>query len=159
MLHDALLGTTAGAIGTVTLNITTYADMAIRGRASSSVPAKLAGALASKVGLDLSAQGAGSGDDTAQHRRTGFGALMGYVTGLSVGTIYGLVRPQLRHVPLSVAGVGVAVTAMATSDIPATVLGVTDPSTWSATDWALDFGFHLAYGLATVIAYDALTDR
>jgi hypothetical protein len=82
---------------------------------------------------------------------------MGYVTGLGVGAVYGLVRPYMRDVPPAMAGIGVAVAAMAASDIPAAAFGVTDPATWSPTDWGMDFGFHLAYGLATVIAYDAFT--
>ncbi len=158
MLRQALIGATAGALGTVALNVTTYADMAIRGRSASSVPADLAGTLAEKAGIDLSAEGEGPDGETAQNRRTGLGALMGYVTGLGVGTAYGLMRPYLGDVPTPVAGVGVGIAAMAASDVPATAFGVTDPTSWSRSSWALDFGFHLAYGLTTVIAYDALTD-
>ncbi len=36
MLREALTGMAAGAVGTVALNATTYADMALRGRAASS---------------------------------------------------------------------------------------------------------------------------
>jgi hypothetical protein len=57
MLCHALLGAAAGAVGAAALNIATYADMAIRGRAPSSLPADLAGALADKLGVDLSAPG------------------------------------------------------------------------------------------------------
>ena len=38
MLRGALFGVVAGAMGTVALNIATYADMAIRGRPPSSAP-------------------------------------------------------------------------------------------------------------------------
>lgn len=158
MLRQALLGAAAGAIGTAALNIATYADMAIRGRPASSVPSDLAGKMTDQVGIDLSAEDEHADDETAQNRREGIGALMGYVTGLGVGTLYGLIRPQLPNVPLPILGVGVAASAMAASDVPATAFGVTDPTSWSATDWALDFAFHLAYGLMTVIAFDALVD-
>lgn len=159
MLRQALLGAAAGAVGTVALNVATYADMVIRGRAASSVPAELAGTLADKVGIDLSADGDGTADETAEHRRTGLGALMGYVIGLGTGTAYGMLRPHMQDVPLPASGLGLAIIAMVASDVPATVLGVTDPTTWSRTSWALDFGFHLAYGLTTVIAYDAFQWR
>ncbi len=159
MLHQALMGAAAGAVGTVALNVTTYADMALRGRAASSLPAKVAGAVTDKLGIDLSPEQEGSDDETAQNRRSGLGALMGYVTGLGVGTIYGLVRPQLRDVPLPIMGAAAGIAAMAGSNIPATVLGVTDPTSWSPSDWALDVGFHLAYGMAAALAFDAFADR
>jgi hypothetical protein len=158
MLRQALIGATAGALGTVALNVATYTDMAIRGRSASKVPDQLAGALSDKVGIDLSAEDEGSDGNTAQNRRSGLGALMGYINGLGIGAVYALARPYLMNVPRPVLGVGVALAAMAGSDVPATALGVTDPTSWSASSWALDFGFHLAYGLTTVVSYDALTD-
>jgi hypothetical protein len=79
------------------------------------------------------------------------------VTGLGVGTAYGLLRPHLRGVPTLVAGVGVGLAAMAASDIPIAALGVSDPATWSVSGWVADVVPHLAYGLVTAIAYDAFT--
>ena len=90
MLRHLLMGTAAGAAGPVALNVATYADMAIRGRPSSSVPAKMVGVLADKAGIPLSAGGEGSDDEKVQNRQSGLGALFGYVTGLGVGTAYGL---------------------------------------------------------------------
>ena len=155
MLREALTGAAAGAVGTVALNAVTYADMAINGRPASSVPAEVASGLAEKVGLDLSAEGEDLDGETAQNRQSGLGALMGYVTGLGVGTGYGLIRPHLGGVSRPVAGVALALAAMAASDVPATALGVTDPTTWPPSSWVMDFGFHLAYGVVTAIAYDA----
>ncbi len=154
MLREVLTGTAAGAVGTVALNATTYADMALRGRPPSSVPAQMAGKLAGKVGIDLS--GEGSDDNTAQNRRSGLGALMGYATGLGVGTAYGLVRPLLRGVPKPLPSVGLGLAAMAGSDVPSTLLGVTDPRQWGLNSWLSDLIPHLAYGLMTATAYDAL---
>ena len=158
MLRHLLMGTAAGAVGTVALNVATYADMAIRGRPSSSVPAKMVGVLADKAGIPLSAGGEGD-DEKGQNRQSGLGALFGYVTGLGVGTAYGLLRPHLRGVPMPVAGVGVGLAAMAASDIPIAALGVSDPATWGVSGWVADVVPHLAYGLVTAIAYDAFTDR
>ena len=155
MLREALTGAAAGAVGTVALNAATYADMAINGRPASSVPAEVAGGLAKKAGIDLSAEGEDPDDEAEQNRRSGLGALMGYVTGLGVGAAYGLIRPHLGGVSRPVAGFGLGLAAMAASDVPATVLGVTDPTTWPPSSWGMDFGFHLAYGVVTAIAYDA----
>ncbi len=156
MLREALIGTAAGAIGTVALNATTYADMALRGRAASSVPSEAAGKLAEKVGMDLSAEGEEQDGPTAQNRKSGLGALQGYVVGLGIGAAYGIVRPHLDDVSVPLAGLGLAIAAMAGSDVPAAALGVTDPTTWPASNWAMDLGFHLPYGLATAVAYEAL---
>jgi hypothetical protein len=155
MLREALTGTAAGAAGTVALNVTTYADMAIRGRPSSSVPSQVAGKLAEKAGISLGSEG--SDDQTAQNRKSGLGALMGYVTGLGVGTAYGLIRPRLGDVSIPFAAVGLGLAAMAGSDVPATALGVTDPTTWPASSWLSDAVPHLAYGLVTAVAYEAFS--
>ena len=45
---------------------------------------------------------------------------------------------------------------MAASDIPIALTGVSDPATWSTTDWLSDLIPHLVYGLVTVAVYDAL---
>src|SRR5438067_2422237 len=42
MVRGILVGTLAGAAGTVALNIVTYADIALRGRPASEAPAKVA---------------------------------------------------------------------------------------------------------------------
>jgi hypothetical protein len=149
------MGTAAGAVGTVALNATTYADMAIRGRPSSSVPAEVAAKLAGKAGLDLSA---GAADEqTVQNRKSGLGALSGYAVGLGVGTAYGLIRPALGDVSTARAGALLGLAAMAGSDVPAAALGVTDPTEWGLNAWVSDIVPHLAYGLATAMAYDAFT--
>ncbi len=150
MLRQVLMGTAAGAVGTVALNVTTYADMALRGRPSSSVPAQVAGKLAGKAGIDLSGEG-----ETTQNRKSGLGALSGYAVGLGVGTAYGLVRPLLGDVSVPRAGVVLGLAAMAGSDVPATVLGVTDPTKWGFGSWASDVVPHLAYGLVTAVACEA----
>jgi hypothetical protein len=62
--------------------------------------------------------------------------------------MYGLAQPGRRSVPAALAGSVAAIAAMAASDLPATVLSVTDPTTWKPIDWAADLIPHLAYGLA-----------
>jgi hypothetical protein len=138
MIREALIGAAAGAVGTVALNATTYADMALRGRAASSVPSETAGKLAEKAGIGLSAEDEGPEGETAQNRKSGLGALSGYIVGLGVGTAYGVLRPHLDEVPIPLAGLGLALAAMAGSDAPAAALGVVDPATWPASTWAMD---------------------
>ncbi len=64
MLRDTLIGTVAGAVGTVALNVTTYVDMAIRGRQASSAPSKMVNTLAKLVGISSSSQDGSSQDQT-----------------------------------------------------------------------------------------------
>jgi hypothetical protein len=153
ILRSVVVGAAAGAVGTVALNATTYADMAIRGRPSSSVPSQVVERLAEKAGFDLS-----SDDSATQNRKSGLGALSGYVVGLGVGTAYGLVRPLLGDVPVGRAGVALGLAAMAGSDVPAAALGVTNPAEWSAASWASDIVPHLAYGLVSAIAYETFAE-
>jgi len=68
-LNAIVKGLIAGAAGTAALNIATYGDMTLRGRPSSTAPAELAGILADKVGLSLSAGGVD--DETVQNRKSG----------------------------------------------------------------------------------------
>ncbi len=158
MASPLLTGAAAGAVGTVALNIATYVDMAVRVRPASGVPAKLVGVIADKAGVDLAI---GMGEDAKeeeQNRQSGLGALIGYVNGLGVAALYGAVRPHLRWIPMPVAGVALGLAAMAASDVPIGVSGVSDPSTWAPEDSAADLVPHLIYGLVTAMAYDAFAE-
>ncbi len=158
MLRDTLCGLVAGAAGTVALNVATYADMAIRGRASSGAPSKMVSIVADKAGIALSPKGVGVNDETAQNRESGLGALLGYVNGLGTGVMYGLLRSQLDDDTVStpLASVVVGLAAMAASDVPIVALGVDNPKTWGVSGWASDLIPHLIYGLVTVATYEAL---
>lgn len=155
MLKNMLHGLAAGAVGTVTLNVMTYADMALRRRPSSDVPAQLVRTVADAVGLDLASGTDEAAQREAAHRASGLGALLGYATGLGMGALYGLLRPRLRRVSVPLAGVGLGLAAMAASDLPIAATGVSDPATWGATGWAADVIPHLGYGLLTAIAFEA----
>lgn len=144
-----LLGLVAGAAGTVALNVVTYLDMAVRGRASSSMPAKAAGELADDAGISL------GDEEKAQNRKQGLGPMLGYVTGLGVGAGYGLLRGRVR-VPVPAAVLGLTLAATAGSDAPMAALGLTDPRQWPASSWVTDLVPHFAYGLATAGAYQLI---
>lgn len=161
MIRRVLRGVAAGAAGTAALNIATYVDMTVRGRASSGVPTQVAGKLTDAVGLDLQSKQDGSkpvSDNEkarASHRLSGIGALMGYVTGLGVGAVYGSLRPQLSSISAPLAGMALGAAAMAGSDVPATVTGATDPRSWGASGWLSDIVPHVIYGVVTVAAYES----
>lgn len=158
MASPMLAGATAGAVGTVALNIATYVDMTVRARPASSVPAKLVGVFAEKAGIDLAD---GAGEDAKkeeQNRQSGLGALVGYVNGLGIAALYGALRPHLRRVPAPIAGIALGLAAMAASDVPISLSGVSDPATWAPEDWVADLIPHLLYGLVTAAAYDAFAE-
>jgi hypothetical protein len=156
LVRDALRGVAAGATAAVALAVATYADVAIRGCASSDTPAKVAGTLAPSAGVNLASDG---DTQTAEHRKSGIGALMGHMTSLDIGAAYGVIRPRLAgsSIPL-LAGAVLGLAALAASDVPATVTGATDPNTWGTSGWLADLPPHLAYGLATA-AFESFRDE
>lgn len=146
----AMRGAAAGAAASTALNAVTYLDMAVRGRGSSSTPEKTVETLAEKVHLTVPGD-----EETRQNRLQGLGPMTGLVAGVGVGVLTGLVRAAgfrsqwLVGTLLTTAGVLVAANG------PMTVLGVTDPRTWSATDWASDVVPHLVYGAVLKSTMDA----
>lgn len=156
MLRQTLTGAVAGALGTVALNIVTYLDMVVRARPSSNVPAKTAQRMADVAKVDLAPEADEDREEVVQNRTQGLGALLGHVTGLGIGSAYGLVRSWVS-VSKPTAAVLLGGAAMAGSDVPATVLGVTDPTEWGPKSWVSDIVPHLVYGVVTAVAYDALS--
>src|SRR5215212_10791517 len=93
MLRGVLLGAVAGATANLTLEVVTYGDMLLRGRAASGVPAKMAATLADELGIKALSS-AVTGNE-ADNRRSAAGALLGYALGIGLGGASGLVRPGL----------------------------------------------------------------
>ncbi|MEU5876237.1 hypothetical protein [Spirillospora sp. NPDC047279] len=144
-------GAVAGAAGTTALNATTEADMAVRGRPASSVPAIVADRLAGRAGLNV--PGAGVQRD---NRLEGLGALSGGFTGVAVGALAGGLRAAGIRLPTVIGGPLLGAAAMAATDLAISRLKVSDPRTWGAADWASDAIPHLVYGLATHATLTAL---
>ena len=146
----ALRGAAAGAAGTTALNAVTYLDMTLRGRPVSSTPERTVEKLAEKAHVPIPGEG-----DTRQNRIQGLGPITGLAAGVGVGAVVGLVRAAgYRSQPL----VGTLLTTLGVlvaANGPMTVLGITDPRTWSATDWASDIVPHLAYGAVVKTTMDA----
>jgi hypothetical protein len=143
-------GLAAGVVGTALLNAVTYLDMAVSGRPASSVPEQAVGRMAARVGISL-----GEGDN-ARRRRSALGALMGLLTGMTAGAMYGVIRPLATEAPRPVAIIAVGLGTMVATDTSIVALGVTDPASWSAHDWLSDLLPHLAFGAGVVETYDAL---
>ena len=147
-------GAAAGAAGTTALNAVTYLDMAIRGRGTSSTPEDTVEKLAEKAHVPIPGQG-----ETRAHRLQGLGPLTGIAAGLGVGALAGLARSSgVRLRPLvetALTTVGVLLAANG----PMTVLGITDPRTWSATDWLSDVVPHVAYSAVVTATLDGFDRR
>jgi hypothetical protein len=146
----ALRGAAAGAAGTTALNAVTYLDMTVRGRPTSSTPELTVEKLAEKAHVPIPGD-----EETRRNRVQGLGPITGLVAGVGVGVVIGLVRAAgYRSQPL----VGTLLTTLVVlvaANGPMTVLGITDPRTWSGTDWASDIVPHLAYGAVVTTTMDA----
>jgi hypothetical protein len=147
-------GAAAGAAATTALNAVTYLDMVVRGRGASSTPENTVEKMAATAHVPI------PGDEEKRHNRVqGLGPLMGLVAGVGVGVLAGLARASGVR---SSKPVGITLTTLVVlvaANGPMTVLGVTDPRTWSATDWISDVVPHLAYGVVVKTTMDAFDRR
>ncbi|MFJ4923133.1 hypothetical protein [Streptomyces sp. NPDC088725] len=152
MIREIVRGAVAGAAGTTALNAMTYGDMAVRGRPTSSVPEQMVEKVA--AGLGHPVRGGGWRRDA---RLTGLGALGGLAVGTGAGAAMSLARWAGVRMPVWLGGVVTGALVMATTDLSMARLKVSDPRTWSASDWLSDAVPHLVYGLVTygiVVAAD-----
>ena len=144
VVRGVLAGAAAGAAGTTALNITTYLDMVVRGRGASSTPEDSVERLAAGAHVTI------PGDDrTRGNRVQGLGALLGLLTGTAMGAAVGAVRASGVRLPAVPAALVTGLVAMVGANAPMTAMKVTDPRTWSVTDWASDVVPHVVYGAVT----------
>jgi hypothetical protein len=141
-----LRGAAAGAAGTTALNVVTYLDMALRGRPASSTPQNTVEKLAGAVHVPIPGEGV-----KRASRVDGLGALTGLVAGVGVGGLLGLARASGFRAGTLLT----TLTVLVSTNGPMTVLGVTDPRTWSAVDWISDVVPHLAYAAVVTTTMDA----
>ncbi|HEY2671280.1 MAG TPA: hypothetical protein VGJ07_13035 [Rugosimonospora sp.] len=154
LLRGAATGAAAGAAGTTALNVVTYLDMTLRGRAASTTPERTVDQIATRTGTHI------PGDEQQRgNRRTALGALSGLMTGVAIGAGYGIARACGFRPPLWAGALAVGGAAMIGADTPLALLGVSDPRTWSRTDWLSDVVPHLAYGAVTAATYPATDHR
>ncbi|MEH1169539.1 hypothetical protein V6V47_29585 [Micromonospora sp. CPCC 205539] len=142
-------GAIAGAVGSTALNVVGYLDMAWRARAASGTPEETVDKLAGIAHLDL-----GSGDRAA-NRRSALGALIGYALGIGAGVAFGLYAHGRRQ-PLPVATGLLGAGVMTMTDGSITALGISDPRTWTRSDWISDIIPHLAFGVTAAVTWNRL---
>ncbi|HEV7708738.1 MAG TPA: hypothetical protein VGP16_11140 [Asanoa sp.] len=151
MLSAATSGAAAGAAGCAALDATTYLDMAVRGRPASDVPAETAAALVKQLHVDVPGE-----NSKRKNRLSGLGGLTGGLTGIGVGAAFGVLHGLGWRPPLPVGAALAGLGAMALSDAGLAGLRVSDPRTWSTTDWLSDLIPHLVYGAVTYATLTAL---
>ncbi len=145
-----LRGAAAGAAGSTALNAVTYLDMAVRGRGSSSTPEDTVEKLARTAHVEIPGD-----EETRENRKQGLGPLMGLVAGIGVGVLGGLVRASGYRSAKPVGITLTTLTILVAANGPMAALGVTDPRTWSRTDWVSDLIPHLVYGVVVKTTMDA----
>ncbi len=150
-------GLLAGAAGIVALDAFSYADMLVRGRPASELPATTVQKLAAKFGLGALAN---DGDDATKSRRSGAGAILGYGVGLGSAIVYSTIRPAVEDwLPWPLAGAILGAATLVTSEGSATALGATDWSTWSLADWVSDILPRTLYGLTVAYVCEILDEN
>jgi hypothetical protein len=146
-----LRGALAGAAGTTALNAITYLDLVLRARPTSSTPEQLVDKISAVTNLDIP----GAGEER-QNRVAGLAPLLGIGVGAGVGSVAGAIHHLLlgqgRRLPFLVGAALVGASAMAASDVPLMLSGVSDPKSWTSKDWLADALPHLAYGVVTEAA-------
>ncbi|MFJ1706904.1 hypothetical protein [Kitasatospora sp. NPDC088346] len=145
VMRPLLYGAAAGAAGTTALNIVGYADMALRARAASSTPEVTLRALADRLHVRIPGEG-----QAQENRVAGLAPLTGYAAGLGIGATVALARAAGWRPGTAVQCAVTTAGVLIGTNGPMTVLGVTDPRTWSASDWISDIVPHLAYAVVTV---------
>lgn len=154
MLRKILLGAAAGAAGTTALNTTTYLDMAVRGRGSSSTPEQTVEKMAQSHGTDIPGEG-----EERQNRLSGLGPLTGVASGVGVGLAYGLLDAVHLKPPTWFGALLTGVGAMAATNGTMAAYDVTHPSEWGAQSWISDLVPHLVYGGVLAATYEATRKR
>lgn len=143
----------AGAVGTLALDVVSYGDMLVQGRAASVLPAEAAARVAEQAGIAL-----GPADDPrTANRRAAFGAILGYTTGVAVGAVLGAAWRFRKPASSTRRGLTAAGVAMVAANGPMVAQGLTDPRTWGVKGWVSDVVPHVAYGVATAATYRMIT--
>jgi hypothetical protein len=133
------------------LNGLTYVDMAIRGRPASSTPEVTLDKMSEVTHVPIPGR-----EDSRENRLAGIGPLSGPIAGVGMGALLGVARTAGWRPALGVGTAVATVGAMVGTSGPMTVLGVTDPRTWSTKSWLADIVPHLAYGAVTTVVLERL---
>jgi hypothetical protein len=154
LFANLLRGAAAGAAGTTALNAATYADMSVRARPPSSAPQHAVEEVAQRAGHPVPGRG-----PERQNRLAGLGPLAGTAVGIGVGAVAGGLRPVVDRLPFPIGGALLGAAAMVATDAPMSKLDLTNPSSWSSSDWLADALPHLAYGVVTFLTLRGMRPR
>ncbi|MFF1836694.1 hypothetical protein ACFVXE_21180 [Streptomyces sp. NPDC058231] len=144
-LCGLLAGAAAGAAGTTALNAVGYLDMVIRGRGASTAPEVTAERLSETLHVPIPGD-----EDVRENRVDALGPLTGTAAGVGMGALLGLALSCGWRPGNAVLAATATIGALIGTNGPMTVLGVTDPRTWSRSDWVSDIVPHVTYALVTV---------
>ena len=158
-MNRLVAGAVAGAAGKMALDVTTYGDMVLRGRGSSSVPEETVRRMLGKFGIEPLDKPSEELDEQNKNRQSALGPLAGYAVCCVVGAMFGAVSTLFKDVPALPKGVIIGALAMAASDVPAILVHATDPKEWGAAGWLSDIIPHVAYGLVTAAVCDEIAAR
>lgn len=151
LTRGLMYGAAAGAAGTTTLDAVTYCDMALRGRPASSTPEVTVRRLSQTLHVPIPGE-----EEKRDNRVAGLGPLTGYAAGIGMGALLGAARAAGWRPALATHYAVAATGALIGTNGPMTVLRVTDPRTWSLTDWISDLVPHLAYAVVTVAVLERM---
>ncbi|MET8330881.1 hypothetical protein [Streptomyces sp. NPDC005181] len=144
-LRGLLAGAAAGAAGTTALDAVGYLDMVIRGRGESTTPEVTVERLSKTLHVPIP-----GAEDVRENRVKGLGPLTGMAAGVGMGALLGLALSCGWRPGNAVLAATATAGALIGTNGPMTVLRVTDPRTWSRSDWVADIVPHVAYALVTV---------
>ncbi|MFE3902195.1 hypothetical protein ACFXPY_18165 [Streptomyces sp. NPDC059153] len=153
-LRGLLAGTAAAAAGTTALNTVGYLDMVIRGRGASEAPEVTVERLSAALHVPIAGDG-----NLRENRVEALGPLTGTAAGVGMGALLGLALSCGWQPSNAVLTATATVGALIGTNGPMTVLGVTDPRTWSRSDWVADIVPHVTYALVTVAVLRGLEPR
>ncbi|WP_327420837.1 hypothetical protein OG612_35200 [Streptomyces sp. NBC_01527] len=144
-LRGLLAGAAAGAAGCTVLDAVGYLDMVIRGRGASTTPEVTVARLSKTLHVRIPGD-----ENTRENRVEGLGPLTGMAAGVGMGALLGLALSCGWRPGNAVLTATATTGALIGTNGPMTVLRVTDPRTWSRSDWVADLVPHVAYALVTV---------
>ncbi|MER6201040.1 hypothetical protein ABT234_27185 [Streptomyces sp. NPDC001586] len=150
-IRPILYGAAAGLAGTTALNMAGYVDIVLRGRPISDTPEITVRSLAEKLHVRI------PGDDQVRENRiAGLGPLTGYTVGMGMGVALSLAQAA-GWLPTKTSRYAVAsLFALTVTNMPIFLLGISDPRTWTASDWVSDIIPHGIFAVVTVRVIEKL---
>jgi hypothetical protein len=150
-IRSVLSGAAAAAAATTALNGVTYLDMVIRARPASTTPRESVEKLSETAGITIPGT-----DHDRTNRVEGLAPILGIATGLGTGTVLGVARAAGWRPRLAMTAAAASGVALIGANAPMAALGISDPRSWSAGDWASDVIPHLVFGAVTAVVLHGL---